>query len=131
MWFKRIIKTIGRFITGGGLDGVADKLKDAYLAKKQADTDQGRIAATVTIKQLEERQSILLMEQRTFITRMMRPAFAAPFIIYNFKVLVWDKVLGWGSTDPMSADFWKIAMLIITFYFLGRPFEKVMQKRVK
>jgi hypothetical protein len=39
-------------------------------------------------------------------------------IIYLWKVIVWDKVLGLGATDP-------IAGMIVTAYVGGRSIEKV------
>lgn len=126
--FKKIVFGVGRWLTGGGLSGLAEQLKQAYTAKLDATTDQGRIAADVTIKQLEERQSILLAEQKHFMTRMIRPLWAFLFIAYDAKILLWDKALHLGTTDQISADLWKIQMLIVTFYFVGRPFEKVMSR---
>ena len=32
---------------------------------------------------------------------MIRPLLALPVIIYLWKVIVWDKVLAWGTTDPI------------------------------
>jgi hypothetical protein len=55
---------------------------------------------------------------------MIRPLFALPFIIYNFKVIVYDKVLGLGITDDLSASYWQLQMVVFGAYFLTRGFEK-------
>lgn len=47
------------------------------------------------------------------------------FIIYVWKVVVWDKVLGLGTTDALSGDMSQWAMAVVTAYFGGRTLEKV------
>jgi hypothetical protein len=89
-----------------------------------AKTEQERIEADVLVQQLEARQSVLIAEQGSWMTRMIRPLFALPFIIYNFKVIVYDKVLGLGITDDLSASYWQLQMVIFGAYFLTRGFEK-------
>jgi hypothetical protein len=42
-----------------------------------------------------------------------------------WKVVVWDKALGLGATDPLSADMAQWAMIVLTAYFGGRSLEKV------
>ncbi|BAM88393.1 hypothetical protein [Bradyrhizobium oligotrophicum] len=41
------------------------------------------------------------------------------------KLLVWDKVLGLGSTDPLAGFASTTANLVISFYFAKRGFENV------
>jgi hypothetical protein len=40
-------------------------------------------------------------------------------------VVVWDKVFGLGSTDPLSGDVAQWALIVLTAYFGGRSIEKV------
>jgi hypothetical protein len=35
---------------------------------------------------------------------MIWPLAALPVVIFLWKVIVWDKVLGWVSTDPLTGD---------------------------
>ena len=106
------------------LGRIADRLQQAYEAKLRAQNDRERIAAEVQIKQLEAQQRVLLAEQKSRLTRWIRPAFALPFVIYDFKIVVWDKVLGLGTTDPLSPEFWQLQMIVFGAYFLTRPFER-------
>jgi hypothetical protein len=46
-----------------------------------------------------------------------RPLFAFAFIIYVWKVVVWDKMLGLGSTDALSGDVAQWATVVLTAYF--------------
>jgi hypothetical protein len=44
---------------------------------------------------------------------------------YFAKLLVWDKVLGFGSTDPLAGFAAITANLVVSFYFAKRGFENV------
>jgi len=37
------------------------------------------------------------------VTAIIRPLLALPVVIFMWKVIVWDKVLGLGSTDALPA----------------------------
>jgi len=106
------------------LSKITKSLIEAHTKKLDSKTEQERIEADVLIQQLELRQSVLMAEQGSVLTRMIRPMFALPFIIYNFKVIVYDKVLELGITDDLSASYWQLQMVIFGAYFLTRGFEK-------
>jgi uncharacterized membrane protein len=42
-----------------------------------------------------------------------------------WKVVVWDTVLGLGTTNPLSGQVAQWAMIVLTAYFGGRSLEKV------
>ena len=44
---------------------------------------------------------------------------------YFGKLLVWDKVLGLGVTDPLSGFAATTANLVVSFYFAKRGFENI------
>ena len=56
---------------------------------------------------------------------MIRPLAALPVVIYIWKVIVYDKCLGLGTTDAITGDVGTWAGVIITTYFGGRTIEKV------
>jgi hypothetical protein len=60
-------------------------------------------------------------------TAIIRPLLAAPVIIYLWKLLVVDKVLGLGSTDPITGMVADWAGMIITAYVGGRSIEKAVR----
>ncbi|KQT18963.1 hypothetical protein ASG57_29790 [Bradyrhizobium sp. Leaf396] len=45
--------------------------------------------------------------------------------LYFAKLLVWDKVLGLGSTDALAGFAAITANLVVSFYFAKRGFENV------
>ena len=105
---------------------------DAYRAKLTAENTSEKIAADLAAREMsvEQRErelatQVVLAEQGRWYTALPRPLFAFAFIIYVWKVVVWDKVLGLGTTDALSGDVAQWAMIVLTAYFGGRSLEKV------
>lgn len=105
---------------------------DAYRAKLAAENTSEKIAADLAVRALDvesrEREvatQLVTAEQGRWYTALPRPLFAGAFIVYVWKVVVWDKVLGWGTTDALSGDVAQWAMIVLTAYFGGRSLEKV------
>jgi hypothetical protein len=106
------------WIMGGGLSGIAEQLQIAHRNRLQAQTDEQKLAADITIKQLEARQNALIHGKGAWLSKAVQATWALPFIIFNFKVIVWDKVLKLGVTDPLGQFEQNIGMIIVGFYFL-------------
>jgi hypothetical protein len=105
---------------------------DAYRARLAAENASERIAADLAAREMavEQRErelatEVLIAEQGRWYTALPRPLFAFAFIIYVWKVVVWDRVLGLGSTDALSGDVSQWGMIVLTAYFGGRSLEKV------
>jgi hypothetical protein len=103
----------------------------AYKAKLEAGQTQDRLAADLAARELavDQRQrelnaEVVRSEQGRWYTACIRPLFAMPFIIFTWKVVVWDKVLGWGATDKLTGDVSAWAGYVILAYFGGRSLEK-------
>ena len=104
----------------------------AYRAKLSAENTSEKVAADLAARELavEQRErevsaQIVVAEQGRWLTALPRPLFAFAFVIYAWKVVVWDKVLGWGTTDALSGGVSEWAMIVLTAYFGGRSLEKV------
>ena len=111
---------------------IVSGLIGAYKAKlaatnttdaQAADLAAKEIAGEVALRQTEA--SIIRQEEGRWYTSLPRPMFAFIFIVYVGKCVIWDKVLGWGSTDPLSPELANIEMIVIGGYFGGRTIEKV------
>ena len=120
-WLARLIG--GPVVTG---------LINAYKAKLDAANTRDHIAADLAAKEIEaeiearkQASAIIIAEQGRWYTAIIRPLLAVPVIIYFWKVLVIDKVLGLGSTDPLTGMVADWAGTIITAYVGGRSIEKV------
>lgn len=104
---------------------IADELVTAYEAKQKALTDEARLRADVLINQLEARQSVLIAEQGSWLTKWIRPALALPIVVYFWKIIIWDKVLKMGVTDPIGETGEYLMVAVVGAYFVTRPFEKI------
>lgn len=105
---------------------------DAYRAKLNAENANEKIAADLAARELtvEQRErelatQVVIAEQGRWYTALPRPLFAFAFVIYVWKVVVWDKVLGLGTTAALSGDVAQWALIVLTAYFGGRSVEKV------
>jgi hypothetical protein len=111
---------------------VVNGLINAYKAKLAGTNTQDRIAADLAAKEIEaeiaarkQASAIIIAEQGCWYTAIIRPLLAAPVIIYFWKVIVWDKVLGLGTTDPIVGMIADWTGMILTAYVGGRSVEKV------
>lgn len=117
------------WLTGGGIKAIGAELRGAYEAKLKATNDHEKLEAEQNIARLEAQQSILLAEQGRWLTAWVRPAIALPFVIYLWKLILYDKVLAWGATDNLSPELWNMMTVIIGAYFLTRPLETVLRRK--
>lgn|SRR5574341_53650 len=112
------------WLLGGGIAAIGKQITAAYDMKLKAQNDHERVEAEKQIALLEAQQAVLIAEQGSWLTRWIRPAFALPFVVYIWKLVFFDKILGWGVTDDLSPDLWKLFWIIVGAFFLARPFEK-------
>jgi len=105
---------------------------DAYRAKLSAENTREKIAADLAARELDvesrERElatQVVVAEQGRWYTALPRPLFAFAFVIYVWKVVVWDRVLGLGTTAALAGDVAQWAMIVLTAYFGGRSLKKV------
>ena len=126
--FATVLGWLGNLLGGP----FAKAAVDAYRTKLTAENTSEKIAADLAARELdvEKREAelasqVVIAEQGRWYTALPRPLFAFAFVIYVWKVVVWDKVLGLGSTAALSGDVAQWAMIVLTAYFGGRSLEKV------
>jgi hypothetical protein len=125
-----ILTWLGNFLGGP----FAKAAVEAYQAKLTSENTSQKIAAdlaarelTVEARERELATQVEMAEQGRWYTALPRPLFAFAFIVYVWKVVVWDKVLGLGTTDPLSSEMSQWATIVLTAYFGGRSLEKVVR----
>ena len=96
---------------------IASQIAGAYKAKEQAKSDRARVEAEERIKTLEARRDVMVAEGSP-INAWIRALIALPVAIYYAKIFLWDKVLGWGVTDPLSPELTQVSQIVLGFYFL-------------
>jgi hypothetical protein len=113
-----MIGTILSWLVGGGIKAIGSELRQARLDQINAANDSERIAADVRVKELEAQQSIILAAQGDRFERWVRIGFALPFLAYIWKLIVWDKMLGLGVTDPLSPMLTEAFWIVIGGFFI-------------
>jgi hypothetical protein len=118
--------TILSFLGGPVIKG----LIEAYQAKVKAGVADNKTAADLAAveiaAQTAETQAIT-QYRIAELGRWYEPDKLMGYgvAVYVGKLLVWDKVLGLGSTDPLGGWIATTANLIVSFYFTKRGFENV------
>ena len=97
---------------------ITNKIIDLRIQQANAQTEQAKIAADEEVSKLQAQRDVLVAESGSKINAIIRIAFALPCAIYINKLILIDKVLGWGSTDDLSNNLWWIVFTVIGFYFV-------------
>lgn len=104
---------------------LAGLIAQAQLERDKALTDQERIASAERVAALQAQMAVLVADSgRSHLDIWIRAGFALPFIVYNIKLILWDKVLALGSTDRLSAELANVEMVVIGFYFVHSMFTR-------
>ena len=114
------------FIGGPVIKG----LIDAYQAHLQSVTQDKTIAADLAGKEIAAQTVETQAQTQLKVAEIGHPfevekLFAYITLVYYAKLIIWDKVLGLGVTDPLTGWVLWAANLIIAFYFSKRTFENV------
>jgi hypothetical protein len=111
---------------------VVTALIGAYKARLASINTDDKMALDLLQKEVDadiaaraEATRLLIAEQGRWSTAIVRPLFAAPFIIFAFKVIVWDKCFGWGITDDLPPNFWAVFQTVVVSYFGASAVERV------
>jgi hypothetical protein len=121
MWMA-ILSFIGGPVIKGLIDAYEARLKAGNTSEKiAADLAAGEIAA-----QTAETQAIAQYRIAEIGHPWEPDKLIGYFVaIYFGKLLIWDKVLGLGSTDGLQGFAATTANLVVSFYFVKRGFENV------
>jgi hypothetical protein len=109
---------------------VVKALIDAYSAKLKAENADAKIAADLAAGEIASQtaETKAIMQYRIAeIGHWYEPDKLMGYCValYFAKLLVWDKVLGFGSTDALAGFAAITANLVVSFYFAKRGFENV------
>jgi hypothetical protein len=121
MWMA-ILSFLGGPVIKGLIDAYQAKLKAGNIDSKiAADLAAGEIAA-----QTLETQSLTQLKIAE-IGHPLEPEKLAFYIVLAFfaKCVVWDTILGLGTTPALKGDVSIWAGLVMLFYFSKRTFENV------
>jgi hypothetical protein len=123
MW-TAILSFLGGPIINGLIAG--------YKAKLDAGNTEDRIAADLAAKDLElqgrERELNVqqnISDEGRWWSAAPRAVICWSFAIFVVKVVVWDKVLGLGTTPPLTGMVADWGGAVMVTFFGGRTLEKV------
>jgi hypothetical protein len=102
----------------------------AYKAKLEQGGKTDLVAERLATKELELQQREIEVQgeyKRALIGRWYEPTQLLGYImvIYVGKVIIWDKVIGWGVTDSIGGAVGEWAGAIIMFLIGKRGIENV------
>lgn len=121
MW-ATIIGFIGGPVIKGLIDAYNAKLKAGNTSEKiAADLAAGEIAAQTSEIKAQTEYRIAALGYWYEPDKIMGYCVA----VYIAKLLIWDKVLGLGSTDPLGGWIETTANLVVASYFAKRGFENI------
>ena len=109
---------------------VIRSLLDAYNAHWKATTDDKAIAADLAGKEIAAQTAETQEASKLRVAEIGHPwepeklAFYVTLVFYA-KCVLWDTVLGLGTTPALKGDVSMWAGLIMSFYFAKRSFENV------
>lgn len=109
--------TLLKFL-GVGLPAIISEIQKERTKQLDAKTEQQKIASEEKIKVLEQQKDVIIESQKQRLGEFVRLLWALPFIVYIWKLLIWDKVLGWGATDALSPTLEYIMWTVLGGYFL-------------
>jgi hypothetical protein len=119
---------LASFISGPIING----LIGVYKAKLDSGNTSENIAAGLAAKELalEQRERELAVQQNLaddgrWWTAAPRALACWAFAIFIVKCVVWDTVLGLGTTPPLRGDLAVWAGWLMALWFGGRTIEKV------
>ena len=118
--------TIISFLGGPVIKG----LIDAYNAKLKAGNVDAKIAADLAATEIAAQVSetnAILQYRTAEIGHWYEPDKLIGYFVavYFGKLLIFDKVLGLGTTDPLAGFAATTSNLVVSFYFVKRGFENV------
>ncbi len=111
------------------ISAITKQISEAFIAKTNAETDQERIKAEIDIAALQGKQAVSIAESITPITQIVRLFLTFPAGAFLWKVIIWDKLLGWGATDGLSQNLWYYVFMVLSFYFVDNAISMFKRRR--
>lgn len=111
---------------------IAGPLVNAYKAKLDAGNTKENLAADLALRELDVQAKEIEAQHQLRIAQVghwytPESLFGYIMVIYFAKVVLWDKVLAWGSTDPITGAAAEWAGIIMMFYFGKRTVENAVR----
>lgn len=111
---------------------IAGPLVEAYRAKLAAGNTKDALAAELAKRELDVQAAEIEAQKQIRIAQIgywytPESLFGYIMVVYFAKVVIWDKVLGWGVTDAIKGDAAEWAGWIMLSYFGKRTVESAIR----
>lgn len=109
---------------------VVEAFVKGYTAKLAAGNTSERLAGELAARELQVQNTEILATNQLKMAEIGHPwepeklAFYVTLVYYG-KIVLWDVVLGLGSTDALHGQAAQWAQMIMGFYFVKRGGENV------
>lgn len=113
--------TVISSIIGGVITPLTNMVTAIYTKKEDVNLEEFKVDGTVDIALVNASVALTqanagLLGNRWII--LLQVGFGLPLMIYYGKCILWDKVLGLGSTDALTGDIGQYSTWIVGFLFL-------------
>lgn len=117
------------FITSW-IPGIGKSLVDGYKAKLDSENTTEHVAADLASRELAVQQAEIEAQAQLRVAQIGKwwepeHLFGYILVVYFAKVIIVDKVLALGSTDPITGDIGQWSGWIMLTYFGKRGVENV------
>lgn len=119
MW--ALLTGLPGLITGafGAINNITSAISNEKIALIGATTDREKIETQERISALQAQRDVLVAEAaRSKIPLYVQLLMTLPIAAIMAKIIVWDKMLGWGSTDNLSPEEWYLVYVVYGFWFV-------------
>lgn len=103
----------------GAITTVSNNISNEKIALTNAQTDREKIETQERINALQATRDVLIAESmKSKIPVYVQLLMTLPWVLYIAKALLWDKLLGWGTTDGLSSQEWYLCYVVYGFWFV-------------
>lgn len=123
-----MLATILSFLGGPIVNALVSAYRERLAATTQQDKLAVDLAAEAIHAEIEARkvaQAIIIADNGRWWTTLPRMLVQYSAAIFFCKCVVWDTVLGWGTTLALGGDIANTYALVMVFWFGGRTLEKI------
>lgn len=124
MW-GTLLSWLGGPVVNGLITAYEKKLDAANQAGAQA-VEVAKAAMVAEEQARAEANKVLIAEQGHWYTALPRVVVQVSAALFFAKCVVWDTVLGWGSTEPLRGDIQTTYTMVMAFWFGAAGISRVM-----
>ncbi len=101
------------------INTVSNNLSNERINLQNATTDREKNEIQERISALQSVQAVLVAESaKSKVPMWVQLAMTIPWVFIIGKIVIWDKMLGWGETDNLSPQEWYLCYVVYGFWFV-------------